>query len=345
MKLLGEGDTPLVTSRRIGPGHGAENLYFKLESCNPSGSYKDRFIAAEMKLMLDRGARSCMATSSGNTGSSLAAYSARYGLHCVIFVNEGAPSGKLRQMQAHGARVVRVPAFVNDPSVTEEVMCTLEQFSTDNNVPLVISAFRYCPAGMRSVESISRELINQLHGDPIEGVFVPVGGGGLYSAVVQGFQSAIARTPKIHAVQPARCSTVAASFRLRTTAITPVTGTTRISGLSVPSDIDGTLALRRLRECGGSAFELTDEEILEAQRLLLTEEGIYCEPAGAAALSGWLHAIEGGLISPVGNYVCLVTGHGFKDVDSIDRIIAQQPFRSVPADQIKSRLPELLELS
>src|SRR5437016_3081527 len=101
---MGEGDTPLVESSSIGPRLGIE-LKFKLEMCNPTGSYKDRFIAAQITGLLHRGARACLATSSGNTGASLAAYCARYGISCAIFVNEFAPSGKLQQMRAHGARI------------------------------------------------------------------------------------------------------------------------------------------------------------------------------------------------------------------------------------------------
>src|SRR4051794_12685497 len=104
---LGEGNTPLVESVRIGPERGAAGLRFKLENCNPSGSYKDRFIAAALEHMLESGARACLATSSGNTGSALAAYCARYQVRCFIAVNHDAPAGKLSQMQAHGATVLR----------------------------------------------------------------------------------------------------------------------------------------------------------------------------------------------------------------------------------------------
>src|SRR4051794_15241062 len=97
---LGEGNTPLIASVR------SRTLLFKLENCNPSGSYKDRFAAAEVARIVSQGATACMATSSGNTGSALAAYSARAGVRCHIFVNHDAPAGKLAQMQAHGAQVV-----------------------------------------------------------------------------------------------------------------------------------------------------------------------------------------------------------------------------------------------
>src|SRR5690349_14866005 len=102
---LGEGDTPLVRSRRIGPAAGATELFFKLEGSNPTGSYKDRFAAAAVADMLASGKRHCIATSSGNTGAALAAYCAAAGIGCDIAAVETAPLEKLKQMMAYGARV------------------------------------------------------------------------------------------------------------------------------------------------------------------------------------------------------------------------------------------------
>src|SRR5690348_5894728 len=116
---LGEGHTPLVKSARIGPALGLARVFFKLESANPSGSYKDRFVAAEIARVISIGAKGCLATSSGNTGSSLAAYCARSNLPCVIVVGANTPAGKLTQMQAYGARVLRVNNFLTSPAVAK----------------------------------------------------------------------------------------------------------------------------------------------------------------------------------------------------------------------------------
>jgi threonine synthase len=337
---MGEGGTPLVASARIGPELGASRLFFKLESCNPSGSYKDRFIAAEITRVLAGGARACVATSSGNTGSSLAAYCARYDLLCAILVNEDAPAGKLAQMQAHGAQVLRIPHFVNDPRVTEAVLATLRAFSAAGGVPLIVSAYRYCPIGMAGVESIAAEIRAQAP-EGVDHVFVPVGGGGLYSAVTRGFERAGGPVPKIHAVQPSGCSTVVATYERGDDEIRPVTSTTRISGLSVPSDIDASLALACVRR-RGTAIAVSDESVYEAQRMLLEREGIYCEPAGAAALAGWRQALNRGTAGRRESAVCLVTGHGFKDPTSVEAASAAHPSRLVPADAVEAALVELI---
>ena len=302
---LGEGRTPLVASRRIGPRFALADLAFKLETLNPTGSYKDRFIAAELAHLLARRARACVATSSGNTGSALAAYAARCGIRCLILANEHAPAGKLSQIRAHGAELVRVRGFGASPEATRAVFALLERLTPDGALPLVVSAYRYCPAGMAGVESLGRELVEQAGAAPRH-VFVPVGGGGLYTAVCRG----LGRRWPVHAVQPEGCSTVVAAWQRGDDAIRPVNSTTRISGLSVPFDIDGSLALAGLRACGGTAVAVTDEEIYAAQRLLAQLEGILAEPAGAAALAGLLKLVEQGRLDRREPSICLVTGSG-----------------------------------
>jgi threonine synthase len=318
MLSLGEGNTPLVESSRV------PRLYFKLESLNPSGSYKDRFAAGEVERMLAAGQRACVATSSGNTGAALAAYAARNGVGCTIVVSEFAPAGKLVQMRAHGARVIRVPGFTVDPVVTERVMDGLARYSRERDVPLVVSAYRYCPVGMARVEELGRELPAGAH------VFVPVGSGGLFIATCRGLAG---RAAGVYAVQPEGCSTVAAAWSAGRQEITPVESTTRISGLSVPYDIDGSLALRTLCEHAGKALTVSDEAVFAAQREMFAE-GIYAEPAGATALAGARRARELGWIRDGDPVVCLVTGHGFKDPDAAMRAAECNPEERVQEDAL-----------
>lgn len=331
---LGEGSTPLIPSLRIGPRLGINNLYFKLESLNPSGSYKDRFIASQMKLMLDMGARACVATSSGNTGSALAAFCARYGVRCLLVVNEAAPTGKLLQMKAHGAGIVRVRGFGVDSTITQQTFEALAQLSAEDGIPLVVSAYRYCPEGMAGVESLGVELR-----DRAAEVFVPVGGGGLYVAVCRGLAGSGTRA---HVVQPAGCSTVVAAWQRGDDAIIPVTSTTRISGLAVPFDIDATLALAQLRAGGGLGVTVEDEAVYEAQRMLLHEEGVFAEPAGATALAGLIQAIGQGW-RPRGPVACLVTGTGFKDMESIGAAAAGAPETMLDSHDMTAWLRHQLE--
>ena len=335
---MGEGNTPLVESVRIGPELGVRIL-FKLEMCNPTGSYKDRFVAAELAHRLRQRRTACLATSSGNTGSALAAYSARYGMQCAIFVNQDAPAGKLMQMQAHGARIFRVKGFITSPEVTASVYRRLRAVTEASGAPLIVSAYRHCPQGMAGVEAIAEEILASISGTPNH-VFVPVGGGGLFTAIARGFHSAKCSKVKIHAVQPAGCATVVSAYEQGREEILPITSTTRISGLAVPFDIDAGRALAELRRCGGWGIAVSDEAVWEAQSRMIHEEGIWPEPAGAAALAGCLQAHRKGQLQRGATVVCIVSGHGFKDAGSLQAAIKSNPDHLICADDIDTSLLE-----
>jgi threonine synthase len=240
-------------------------------------------------------------------------------------------------MRAHGAVVFRVPEFVTSAPVTKQVLESLADLAECRRMPLVVSAYRYCPEGMAGVESIAHELP-----DDAAHVFVPVGGGGLYSAVCRGLLSRDGGA-RVHAVQPEGCSTVVATFERGDNEIRQVTSTTAISGLSVPFDIDASLALEHLRKRGGTGIAVSDREVFEAQHMLLTTEGIYCEPAGAAALAGFLRALRAGMVKGNEPVVCLVTGHGFKDPASVREIAARTPSPLVEADRLAAAITEMMK--
>ena len=337
---LGEGNTPLVASRLIATGLGVPELHFKLECNNPTGSFKDRFAAAEVRAMIAAGQRACLATSSGNTGSALAAYCARYGLMCHLFVTQETPLGKILQARAYGTRVYRVTGYGSDPRQTAEIDEVLAGLARENNFRFVISAFRYCPDSMDELGTASAEIVEQLGAAP-DHVLVPVGGGGLLTALWRGFnrlyrEERIDRLPKVHGVQPAGNPTVYAPWSRGERTIHPVESTTRISGLIVPFDVDASLALGAIYESGGRAIAVSDEAIWEAQRNLAIGEGIYAEPAGAASVAGLNEAVRSGWIARTDRIVCFITGHGFKDLSSVESNTRLNPATLVSAHAIAS---------
>jgi threonine synthase len=133
---------------------------------------------------------------------------------------------------------------------------------------------------------------------------------------------------------------VVASFAENRDEIHAVTSTTRISGLAVPFDIDASLALRELRRSGGTGIAITDEEVFVAQRMMLREEGIWAEPAGAAALAGCMRALRDGHVERGQTAVCLVTGHGFKDPDSLGEAARENPASVIARTDIDRQLLE-----
>ncbi|CAL1517237.1 pyridoxal-phosphate dependent enzyme [Chitinophaga sp. MM2321] len=315
---LGEGHTPLVKSKRIGPSIGLDNLYFKLEILNPSGSYKDRFAAAAVSHLKQQDVSFCLATSSGNTGAALAAYSAAAGIPCFLAIVDGAPSGKLQQMQVYGATTMMIKDFGKDLHVTGAVFSGLNDLADKYGSPVQISAYCYSPLGMAGVQTIAYEIAEEL-GAVNAHVFSPAGGGGLTLAVAKGFQlwkeqHAPYMLPKVHCVQPVGNNTIAGPLHAGAAMAQEVDkSSTTISGLQVPGVMDGNEVIAACRATGGTGYAVTDELIYACQSSLSAMEGIYCEPAGAVALAGLQLALERGEINREDHVVCLVTGHGFKD--------------------------------
>ena len=308
---LGEGNTPLVKSDRF------SSLYFKMEQLNPTGSFKDRFAATEMALIKAAGIGAFIATSSGNTGAALSAYAARYGLRCLLFVNEITPENKLKQMLIYGAKVFRVKDFGISSELSAPIFDRLKELAEESGTRLVISAYKYSPEGMEGVKTIAYEIVEQLGKAP-DVVFAPVGGGGLLSAIGRGFadlkqNGVIAKVPKLAAVQPELNDTVVTAFANGSSSATEVQTTTSISGLAVQTDIDATRALLSVKDSGGFGVTVSDDEIRSVQRSLCEEEGIYVEPAGATSVAGYRKAVSLGMVSDDERAVCVLTGHGLKD--------------------------------
>ncbi len=328
---LGEGQTPCLRSKAIGPALGL-TLYFKLETANPSGSYKDRFAALAVSHMLANQQHTVLATSSGNTGAALAAYCAAGGIRCRIAVVETAPPAKLQQMMAYGAEIHRVKRFGLDANVTSHVFQRLEQLANQPGFALQVSAYRFSPLGMQGVESIAHELAEQLAGD-VGHVFCPAGGGGLTLAVARGFQTAGANAT-VHCVQPEGNDTIAGPLREGDRQARDVQCETTISGLQVANVIDGNEVIAACRQSGGTGHTVADDEVFAAQKRLAREEGIFCEPAGAVALAGVIRALDRGELDSGSRVVCLVTGSGFKDPGSIDRMTADCQSDLVECDEL-----------
>lgn len=324
---LGEGDTPLVRSQRIGPAAGLKRLFFKLEGSNPTGSYKDRFASVAVSSMLASGKSRCVATSSGNGGAALAAYCARAAIACEIVIIETAVPGKLSQMLAYGASLKRVRGFGVDPEITRKVFDRLRELDGGFDAALQITAYHFSPIGMTGVQSISYELQEQAHeqGLALDHVFVPAGGGGLALAVARGFELLCAadleqRSPAVNVVQPEGNDTIATPLREGRSHARAIQCTSAISGLQVPSVIDGDDLIAASRASKGRGYTVSDEQVWQLQSRLAREEGVFCEPAAAVSLAGALQAAERGEIASDAMIVCLVTGSGFKDSASVERM-------------------------
>lgn len=343
---LGEGNTPVIRSRRLGPSVGLKNLFFKLETSNPTGSYKDRFACATISDMVANGKTHCIATSSGNTGASLAAYCAHAGITCEIAIVEKAPEGKLRQMLAYGATLFRIRGFGLDSGISKRVVECLQELSNRPHAQMQISAFAHSPVGMTGVRTISHELFEQagaLGVNHWDHVFCMAGGGGLALAVAQGFEQLrsskkLTKVPRTEVVQPEGNNTIAGPLKTGAPLAQTIECTSTISGLQVPMVIDGNEVIKACRQSGGTGHLVKDEFVFEVQRRLAREEGVFAEPAASTAVAGALQAAREGLLDPDANILCPITGHAFKDPLSLDAMVAHTSAPMIDLADLENRL-------
>ena len=307
---LGEGNTPLVPSARVGPELALE-VVFKWEGANPTGSFKDRGASVMVSVLRELGAETLADDSSGNAGAALAAYAARAGLPARLFVPEGASPKKLAQIRAYGAHLVPVPG--PRAAATEAVLAACA-----HEPQLVYASHNASPYFLAGLSSLAWETWEDLGHVLPDHVVVPVGGGGLLLGLYYGFIAlrtwgVISSMPKLHAVQAAACAPIAEAWSAGVDHPVPVDAEPTVAeGIRVARPPRGHEILRALRASGGSALTLTEGEILEAQRELATKEGLYVEPTSATPVAALRKLRRSGAIPEGARVVIPLTGTGLK---------------------------------
>ncbi len=294
---LGEGLTPLVPYES-----GGRQFWLKLDSLNPTGSYKDRGSAVLLSWLLARGATSAVEDSSGNAGASFAAYAARAGVQARVFVPESASGPKRRQIEAYGAELVSVPGPRS--AAAEAVLKETRQGA-------VYASHAYLPFGLAGIATLAYEIWQQLGCAP--GTLVaPVGHGGLLLGVVRGFQALrqarlIEKMPYLVGVQAAACAPVWAGFTKGPEAMQSVLeAPTAAEGVRVRQPVRAAALLREIPHGKGQFVAVEEDSILPAYRELAAR-GIHVEPTAALA---WCACQQNGFFpEPV---VLVMTGAGLK---------------------------------
>ena len=286
---LGEGDTPLIPAPRLSARTGAE-VWLKFEGANPTGSFKDRGMTVAVSAAIREGAEAVICASTGNTAASAAAYAARAGLAGAVIVPEGKiATGKLAQALMHGARVVALRGNF------DEALRLVRELVDRHPISLVNSVNEFRIEGQKTA---AFEVCDGLEDAP-DALCIPVGnagnitswhkGFGEYGVAPQlhGFQAEGA-APLVHGAPVAQPETVASAIRIGNPA-------------------RWEEAMGAITSSRGLIRAVSDAEILDAYRVLASEEGVFCEPASAASVAGLLK--YGG----EGRIVCVLTGHGLKD--------------------------------
>ena len=304
MLSLGEGDTPLVKSNRLGKELGCSELYFKLEGCNPTGSFKDRGMVMAMAKAIEQGSKAVICASTGNTSASAAAYAAYCDLPAFVVIPKGeVAAGKLAQALAYGARILLVNGNF------DAALTLVRAFTSKHPIALVNSVN---PHRLEGQKTASFEVADVL-GEAPDYVFIPVGNAGNITAYWRGFveyQQAgrTTRLPKMMGFQAEGAAPIVLGRPVPN--LQTIASAIRIGN---PASWRGAVAARD--QSGGVIDMVSDDQILEAYRLLAAREGIFGEPASAASLAGLLKRHRQGLNLTGQRVICIITGTGLKDPD------------------------------
>ncbi len=305
------GWTPLYHAERLGRKLGMPGLFLKDEGRQPTASLKDRASAVGIVKAMELGKEVMAAASTGNAASSLAGLAASVGLKCVIFVPRTAPQGKIAQLLIYGATVLAV-----DGTYDQAFDLCLE---ASKEYGWYIRNTAYNPYLSEGKKTAAYEICEQLGWKAPDWIIVGVGDGCIIGGLGKGLRDLtelgwIERLPKLLGVQAEGSAALYNAWKEGTEEVKPVEPCTIADSISVGMPRDRIKALRAVRYTGGAFITVSDEEILEAMRILGREAGIFAEPAGAAPFAGLVKALKEGLIAPEEKVVVLITGNGLKDV-------------------------------
>jgi threonine synthase len=303
---LQEGNTPLLEAPRLTEAAGGGvRVYVKCEGFNPTGSFKDRGMTLAISKALEEGSRAVICASTGNTSASAAAYAARAGLRAFVVVPKGAVAlGKLSQAAIHGARVLMVDGSF------DQALALVKEIAASHPVTLVnsINPFR-----LEGQKTAAFEVVDQLGRAP-DYHLIPVGNAGNISAYWRGYREYCAAgmsksLPRMAGFQAAGAAPIVENRVIAE----PRTVATAIR---IGNPASWQPAVLAVRESEGWIDAVTDEEIVHAYRLLAREEGIFMEPAAAAAVAGLFKSAKAGRLESGATCVLTLTGHGLKDPES-----------------------------
>jgi len=311
---LGEGDTPLIfcpeLSKRVGRGC---RVFVKNEGVNPTGSFKDRGMTVAASMSMERGARALICASTGNTSASAAAYAARAGISCSVILPAGKIArGKLLQAFAYGAKIVAIDGNFDDALGIVRELGERGDFVIVNSIN---------PDRIAGQKTAAFEIVDEI-GDAPDYHVLPVGNAGNITAYWTGYREyhARQRSTKLPAMIGFQAAGAAPIFHNRIIEEPE----TIASAIRIGNPASWKQARAAIEESRGAVDVVTDEEILDAQIWLARHEGIFVEPASAAAIGGLLKCCDSSeavysfrKIQEGSRIVCTVTGHGLKDPDVI----------------------------
>ncbi len=306
---LYEGNTPLIDapnlSKKIAPDKDIK-IYLKYEGLNPTGSFKDRGMTMAISKAKEAGKTAVICASTGNTSASAAAYAARAGMDAYVILPKGAVAlGKLSQAMVYGAKIIALMGNFDD------ALAIVREIGEKFPVEVVNSVNPYRIEGQKTA---AFEIVDHL-GDAPDFHFIPVGNAGNITAYWKGYKEyrqagKSTKLPRMIGWQAEGAAPIVKGFPIKN----PQTIATAIK---IGNPYSWQPALQAAKESNGFIDAVSDEEILEAYRLVASTEGVFCEPASAASIAGVIKAYRKGIFKGGETVVCTLTGNGLKDPDTV----------------------------
>jgi threonine synthase len=328
---LGEGDTPLLVGRGLEP---SGNLFLKNETGNPTASFKDRPVAVAATVARQFGLSGLVCASTGNTAVAVAAYGAQGDIPAVCLVPEATPSAKLTQIEAVGARTIRVKGTYSDAYFLARTAA--ERYGWANLTSTYIN-----PYMLEGDKTVAFEIFEQLDRVVPDWIIVPVGAGPLLAAIYKGFEelgetkTSQSKGPRMVAVQAAGCAPIVRAFRSGVEEVTAweeavETGSSSIGDPLRGYPADGSRTLAIVRDSGGTAVAVSERDIHAGMIELARSEGLFVEPGAAATIGAHRRLVSEGLIRPADTTTLLLTGHGLKDPEAFRVAAAEHGIQQAP---------------
>ena len=336
------GFTPLVRADRLAAELGLGQLWIKDDTRNPTNSFKDRVVAVALAKALDLGLKTLSCASTGNLGNAVAAAAARAGLDSFVFIPGDLEAGKVLMSAVYGGNVVAIDGNYDEVNrLCAELAGTLPWAFVNVNVR---------PFYAEGSKTLAFETVEQLGWQYPDHVVVPIASGSLLTKIHKGFQELhrvglMDDEPhvRISGAQADGCSPVATAFAEETDAIRPVKPSTIAKSLAIGNPADGFYALDTVRSTRGAVEAVSDDEIVDAIRLLARTEGIFAETAGGVTIATLRRLAQTGVVRADERVVVYVTGHGLKTLDAIAPFVGPTHQITPNLEAFRAAFPGLLE--
>ena len=303
---LNEGNTPLIKADNLAKKIGIEaEVYLKFEGSNPTGSFKDRGMTMAVSKAAEAGSNAIICASTGNTSAAAAAYGAKAGMKTFVLIPDGYIAlGKLSQAMMYGANIIAING--NFDEALERVVDISDKYP----ITMVNSLNPYRIEGQKSG---AFEIIEAL-GDAPDYHFIPVGNAGNITAYFKGYEEWLAINKSTHLPKMMGFEAEGAAAIVRGERI--MHPETLATAIRIGNPASWKQAERARDLSGGTIGSVTDEEIVEAYKMIASTEGILCEPSSAASVAGLIKSNKAKVVKEGSKIVCILTGNGLKDPDN-----------------------------